>query len=471
MDHPGPGHGPQPVRLAGGALPDLGAHRRTHGLHGGPGLARHDGPRRGHHRHGPPLRLPARHRRPVRRDHPRRPRDGRPLHPRPRLHGPRRVGRRTAPGLRRGEPGRRARRDRGHRRGAPRPLLRRHDPGRRRALLPLLRLHRTDAQRGRVGPPARRTAAHARLGDRGGGEVLPRAVRHGPDRLLRVHRLAGRGRVDGALRPHERLRHRRLRPHRDRRRPLPLVQRPARRGHRPGPGHARRRRPGRPRCRRHRLQRVRRTPHRAAQRPAHQPARRPQGVRAQRPPGPAARHPRGRPRPRPGRRDRLAGGGQAGRRGAVEAGHTGPRLHRRPGDRPGLRRGRPGHRVLRERPSDRRGRTPVDRRRGRRRARHPRRGPAPGAARRSALTPRLRPGGTAPGRQPWTRAGPMAAGSGARERARPGTVPHQDPYGSHQDPYGSLPGALRFRSTTPTGPRPRPPNGSPVPHDRRAPPP
>ncbi|CAL2071555.1 protein of unknown function [Streptomyces murinus] len=66
---------------------------------------------------------------------------------------------------------------------------------------------------------------------------------------------------------------------------------------------------------------------------------------------------------------------------------------------------------------------------------------------------------------------------GARERARPGTVPHQDPYGSHQDPYGSHqdpygshqdpygspPGALRFRSTTPTGPRPRPPKVPPVP--------
>ncbi len=95
--HPGPGHRPQPLRLARRPLPDLGAYRRGDGPRGGPGVPRDDGPRRRHHRHGPPLRLPARLRRPVRGDHRSRPRHGRPLHPRPRLHGPRRVRRRAAP--------------------------------------------------------------------------------------------------------------------------------------------------------------------------------------------------------------------------------------------------------------------------------------------------------------------------------------------------------------------------------------
>ncbi|GAA4946300.1 hypothetical protein GCM10023238_10770 [Streptomyces heliomycini] len=54
-------------------LPDVGAHRRADGARGGPGLPRDDGPRRRHHRHGPPLRLPAGRRRPVRRRHRRRP--------------------------------------------------------------------------------------------------------------------------------------------------------------------------------------------------------------------------------------------------------------------------------------------------------------------------------------------------------------------------------------------------------------
>lgn len=239
VDHQGPGHRPQPVRLAGRPLPHLGTHRRADGPRRRPGLARHDGPRRRHHRHGPPLRLPAGVRRPVRRHHRGRPRHGRTVHPRPRVHGPQRQGRRAAAGLRRGDPRRRAGRHRGDHRRAPRRLVRRDDPGRGRTLLPVLHLHRTAAPGRRTGPPQGSAHAHPRLGDRGGGEVLPRAVRDGADRLLRVHRLARRGRVDGALRPHERLRHRRLRPHRNRRGALPLVQRPARRGHRPRPRHAR----------------------------------------------------------------------------------------------------------------------------------------------------------------------------------------------------------------------------------------
>lgn len=145
--------------------------------------------------------------------------------------------------------------------------------------------------------------------------------------------------------------------------------------------------PGRPRRRRHGLQRVRRTPHRTAQRPAHQPPRRPPRGRPERPSGAAPRHPRRRPGPGPRLADRLAGAGQAGRPGAVEAGHPRPRLHRRPGDRPGLRRGRPRHRLLRERPSDRPGRTPVARRRGRDRPLHAGRGAAAGAHRRPGLNP------------------------------------------------------------------------------------
>ncbi|CAM5533659.1 5'-deoxyadenosine deaminase [Streptomyces antimycoticus] len=76
--------------------------------------------------------------------------------------------------------------------------------------------------------------------------------------------------------------------------------------------------------------------------------------------------------------------------------------------------------------SDRRERPPVARRRGRRRPLHAGTGPASGADRRAGLSssPGLRPGGTAPGRQPWTRfAGTTAAVPGARVgRARPGTV-------------------------------------------------
>ena len=154
VDHPRPGHRPQPLQLARRAVPDLGAHRRADGPRRRAGLPRDDGPRRRHHRHGPPLRLPAGLRRPVRRDHRRRPRDGRPLHPRPRLHGPQREGRRPAAGLRRRDPRRRARRDRGDRPGAPRRLLRRDDPGRRRALLAVLRLHRTAAGRAPSWPAA-----------------------------------------------------------------------------------------------------------------------------------------------------------------------------------------------------------------------------------------------------------------------------------------------------------------------------
>ena len=102
-------------------------------------------------------------------------------------------------------------------------------------------------------------------------------------------------------------------------------------------------RPGRPRRRRHRLQRVRRAAHRTAQRPAHQPPRRPPRGRPDRPSGAAPGHLRRRPGPRPRRPDRLPGARQARRPGAVEAGHPRPLLHRRPGHRAGLRRGRPGH--------------------------------------------------------------------------------------------------------------------------------
>lgn len=116
--------------------------------------------------------------------------------------------------------------------------------------------------------------------------------------------------VDGALRPHERLRHRRVRPHRHRRRALSVLQRTPRGRHRPRPRHAEGGCPGRSRCRRNRLQRVRRAPHRTAQRAPDQPPRRAPRGRPQRPPGAAARYVRRRPGARPRGRDRLLEAGK-----------------------------------------------------------------------------------------------------------------------------------------------------------------
>ncbi len=70
------------------------------------------------------------------------------------------------------------------------PSLRLDAARRRRALLAVLRLHRTPARRRDAGPPQGGAAAHPRLQDGAGGTVLQGDVRHGPHRLLRVHRLA-----------------------------------------------------------------------------------------------------------------------------------------------------------------------------------------------------------------------------------------------------------------------------------------
>ncbi len=55
--------------------------------------------------------------------------------------------------------------------------------GGRRALLALLGLHRPAARGGGAGPRQGGAAAHPRQRDGGGGEVLPREVRHGTDGL------------------------------------------------------------------------------------------------------------------------------------------------------------------------------------------------------------------------------------------------------------------------------------------------
>ena len=144
--------------------------------------------------------------------------------------------------------------------------------------------------------------------------------------------------------------------HRHRRRPLPDVQRPARRRHRPGPRHAGGRRPGRARRGRRRLQRVRPRCSRSC------------ATRCCSPALPAARSALtarqalematiGGARVL-GRADEIGSleGGQARRHRPVAAGHARPRRHRRPGRRAGPRRrrrrwqlllvnGRPGRRA------------------------------------------------------------------------------------------------------------------------------
>lgn len=148
-------------------------------------------------------------------------------------------------------------------------------------------------------------------------------------------------------------------------------------------------------------------------------------------------------------------GRQARRLRALEARHPGPRLHRRPGHRPGLRRRRPGDGVVRQRQADRRGQPPPHGRRGRHRPRHAGRGAAPRADRRAGLIPArdsrpgVRPRGTALGRSPWTRAGSAAAAPGGAHHMdvrTPGTVTRAHPRTEHRRtpyPYETLPYAVR----------------------------
>ncbi|CAM5653404.1 5'-deoxyadenosine deaminase [Streptomyces afghaniensis] len=112
------------------------------------------------------------------------------------------------------------------------------------------------------------------------------------------------------------------------------------------------------------------------------------------------------------------------------AGHARPRLHRRPGDRPGLRRGGPGHRLLRGRPADRRGRAAAHGRRGRHRPRHAGRGPAAGEDRRAGLTTRMTPAGRDGSRPVAADPSGVHGGRlrGARARVRPGTAIARPPH-------------------------------------------
>ena len=77
-----------------------------------------------------------------------------------------------------------------------RPGRRRHAPDRRRPVLAVLGDRRPHARVGRVGPPARRAAAHPPGRDGGRGGVLPGHVRPATGRLRRIPR-AGWARTSG----------------------------------------------------------------------------------------------------------------------------------------------------------------------------------------------------------------------------------------------------------------------------------
>ena len=139
VDLPRSGPGRDPVRLAHRAVSALGPDRRGRGGRRRGSRARPSRAHRMHDEHRPPLRLPARHGRPARRDD----RGGRPdraaIPPHPRFDGPRPIGRRTAARRRRGghrrDPGRVAGRDR----PLPRPVPGRRDPDRARTVFSVLR--------------------------------------------------------------------------------------------------------------------------------------------------------------------------------------------------------------------------------------------------------------------------------------------------------------------------------------------
>ena len=185
-------------------------------------------------------------------------RAARALPPLPRLDGPRPLPGR--PAARRGDRG--PRRD-PHRlrrgdRPLPRPGPRRDGPRRARSVLAVQRHQGADGRDRDLRPRAGRPPPHPHGRDARRGGVLPRAVRRPPRRVPGGAGLARRRRVARPLRAPRRARGPPLRRDRHRRRPLPVLQRPARRGHR-----ARRRahggrRAGRPRGRRPRVQRGRR---------------------------------------------------------------------------------------------------------------------------------------------------------------------------------------------------------------------
>ncbi len=178
---------------------------------------------------------------------------------------------------------------------------------------------------------------------------LPAGVRRGAglDRRRRVvrprHPPRRRRRQEGRRHPH-------------RHRALPVVQRAARRGHRPHPGPARRRRPRRAGRRRGGQQRGRQPagggPPRRAVRP-----RRGRPDRAHGPRRAGAGHHRRRRRARPRRRDRLDRAGQARRPRALADRRARPRRRRRPGRRAGARRAAAPGPAAREREAGRRART------------------------------------------------------------------------------------------------------------------
>ena len=157
--HPGAGQHPPPpvpepdprlraradrraVRLAGHALPAVGAAGRGGRLRQRLRRADRAGAGRLHHVDRPPLRAPARRRRPDHRRGRRSPRARRPVPPHPRVDVAVGQGRRAAAGLRR--PGRR--RDPGRLAaaggGPPRPLAHGDDPDRAGAVLAVQRLDR-----------------------------------------------------------------------------------------------------------------------------------------------------------------------------------------------------------------------------------------------------------------------------------------------------------------------------------------
>ena len=313
---PGAGRRRGPVRLAHHAVPGLGRHRRGHRRRRRGGRAGLAGPHRVHHLHRPPLRLPGRRRGRARR------RDlcgptGRPaVHAHAGLDGPRPARRRFAAGPRgrghRHHPGRECRGDR----HPPRPGPGLDAADRAGALLAVLGDRGPAAAVRRTGAGQGRAPAHPPGGDHGRGAVLPGAIRPHPGRVHGDAGLAGRRRLAGPRHPLRRSGHRDAGRRRDRRRALPVVQRPPRRRHRTHRRPARGRGPGRPRRRRRGQQRGLLTDRGGPPRPAVRPRpRRPAGADCARRVG--VGHDRRRPAARLGRPDRLPRAGQASRHRCV----------------------------------------------------------------------------------------------------------------------------------------------------------
>ena len=251
------GAGRRAVRLADRAVSDLG--RAVAGDDRGLDQDRDGGADavRLHHRHGPSLPLSERHP-PRRRDRGGR-RDRHALPCEPRGDEPRREqGRAAARSPGRGRGGGAARDPAPHR-GLSRqvPLCDAADRG--RAVLALHREPGPDARGGGARPQLRRLAPHPSRRERQGRRLHPRDVRLHAGAICREARLGRARRLACPLREARRARHRPVRPHRHRRRPLSLLEHAARLGDRPGRPHACRRRAGRARRRRLGLERLRAT--------------------------------------------------------------------------------------------------------------------------------------------------------------------------------------------------------------------